>query len=83
MFKLTKITTLIWALLPNLLVLIKTTFLFVKTGWNFFYQTQIPQIPYFMENGPYIPTTLVVAVPATTTTTAIPERTIIKCYSVD
>ena len=37
-----------------------------------------PQIPYFMENGPHIPTTLVVAVPATATTLAIPERTIIK-----
>ena len=37
-----------------------------------------PQIPYFMENGPYIPTTLVVAVPATATTAVIPERTIIK-----
>ena len=31
-----------------------------------------------MENGPHIPTTLVVAVPATTTTLAIPKRTIIK-----
>ena len=31
-----------------------------------------------MENGPYIPTTLVVAVPATATTGAIPERTIVK-----
>ena len=37
-----------------------------------------PQIPYFMENGPYIPTTLVVAVPATATTAAIPERIIVK-----
>ena len=37
-----------------------------------------PQIPYFMEHGPYIPTTLVVAVPATATTAAIPERTIVK-----
>ena len=37
-----------------------------------------PQIPYFMENEPYIPTTLVVVVPATTTTAAIPERTIVK-----
>ena len=31
-----------------------------------------------MEIGPYIPTTLVVVVPATTTTLAIPVRTIIK-----
>ena len=37
-----------------------------------------PHIPYFKENGPYIPTTLVVAVPAKTTTAAIPERTIVK-----
>ena len=31
-----------------------------------------------MEHGPYIPTTLVVVVPATATTAAIPERTIVK-----
>ena len=31
-----------------------------------------------MENGPYIPTTLVVAVPTTDTTAANPERTIVK-----
>ena len=37
-----------------------------------------PQIPYFMENGPHIPNTLVVAVPTTATTLAIPKRTIIK-----
>ena len=37
-----------------------------------------PQIPHFMEHGPYIPTTLVGAVPDTATTAAIPERTIVK-----
>ena len=37
-----------------------------------------PQIPYFMENVPHIPTTLVVPVPATATMLAIPEHTIIK-----
>ena len=37
-----------------------------------------PQIPYFLENGPLIPSTLIVAVPATATTVAIPERTIVK-----
>ena len=31
-----------------------------------------------MEHGPYIPTTLVVVVPATATTAVIPERTIVK-----
>ena len=31
-----------------------------------------------MENGPYIPTTLVVAIPATAITAAIPESTIVK-----
>ena len=31
-----------------------------------------------MENGPHSPTTLVVAVPATTTTLAILERSIVK-----
>ena len=31
-----------------------------------------------MENGPHIPTTLVVGVPATATALAIPQRTIIK-----
>ena len=37
-----------------------------------------PQIPYFMENGPYTPTTIIHAVPNTTNIVAIPERTIVK-----
>ena len=78
MFKVTKITTLILALLPNLLVLTKITFLFGKNRMELFLSGSDPQIPYFMDNGLYIPTTVVVAVPATTTTLAIPERTIIK-----
>ena len=72
MFKLTKITILIPTLLPNLLVLTKITSLFGKTGWNFSYKAQIPN---FIENGPYIPTTLVMAIPDTA---AILERTIVN-----
>jgi hypothetical protein len=37
-----------------------------------------PQIPYFLENGPFVPTTLVHSVPATATAAEIPERSIVK-----
>ena len=37
-----------------------------------------PQIPYFLENGPYVPFTLVHAVPATATSAEILEQTIVK-----
>ena len=37
-----------------------------------------PQIPYFLGNGAYIPTTIIHAVPSIANTTAIPERAIIK-----
>ena len=53
----------------------KDNFSLWKNRMELFLSGSDPQIPYFMENGPYIPTTLVVAVPATATTAAIPERT--------
>ena len=81
MFKLTKITILIPALLPNLLVFNKDTFPLWKSRMELFPSGSDSQIPYFMENGPHVPTTLVVAVPAITITLAIPERTIIKKMS--
>jgi len=37
-----------------------------------------PQIPYFLENGPYVPSILVHSVPATAIATEIPKRTIVK-----
>ena len=55
----------------------KDNFPLWKNRMELFLSGSDPQIPYFMENGPYIPTTLVVAVPATATTVAIPERTIV------
>ncbi|KAJ9541715.1 hypothetical protein OSB04_028221 [Centaurea solstitialis] len=40
-----------------------------------------PQIPYFLEHGPYVPTSIVPAVAATSTTPAAPERTFVKKVS--
>ena len=37
-----------------------------------------PQIPYFLENGPYVPSTLVHGAPATATIVVVTERTIMK-----
>ena len=56
----------------------KENFSLWKTRMELFLSGSDPQIPHFMEHGPYIPTTLVVAVPAIATTAAIPERTIFK-----
>ena len=49
-----------------------------KTRMKFFRTGSDPHIPYFLENGPYIYTTIVHAVPTTATTAAIAERTIVK-----
>ncbi|KAJ9544604.1 LOW QUALITY PROTEIN: hypothetical protein OSB04_024311 [Centaurea solstitialis] len=40
-----------------------------------------PQIPYFIEHGPYVPTSIIPSVAATTTSPAVPERTFIKQVS--
>ena len=56
----------------------KDNFPLWKSRMKLFLSGSDPQISYFMENGPYIATTLVVAVPTTATTAAIPARTIIK-----
>ena len=56
----------------------KDNFHLWKTRMELFLSGSDPQIPHFMEHGPCIPTTLVVAVPATATTAAIPKRTIVK-----
>ncbi|KAJ9546718.1 hypothetical protein OSB04_019261 [Centaurea solstitialis] len=40
-----------------------------------------PQIPYFFEHGPYVPTSIVPAVAATSITPAAPERTFVKQVS--
>ena len=56
----------------------KDNFPLWKSRMEFFLSRSDPQIPYFLENGRHVSTTLVVAVPSTATTLAIPERTIIK-----
>ncbi|KAJ9552804.1 hypothetical protein OSB04_016849 [Centaurea solstitialis] len=40
-----------------------------------------PQIPYFLEHGPYVPTSIVAVVAATSTTPTAPERTFVKQVS--
>ena len=49
-----------------------------KTRMELFLAGSDPQIPYLLENGPYVPSTLVHGALATATTTAVAERTIIK-----
>ena len=51
----------------------KDNFPLWKSRMKLFLSGSDPQIPYFMENGPHIPTTLVVSIPATATSLAIPE----------
>ena len=56
----------------------KDNFSLWKTRMELFLAGSDPRIPYFLENGPYVPFTLVHVVPATATSAEIPERTIIK-----
>ncbi|KAJ9560205.1 hypothetical protein OSB04_005365 [Centaurea solstitialis] len=49
-----------------------------KSRMELFLSGSDPQIPYFLEHGPYVPTSIVPAVAATTTTPAAPERTFVK-----
>ena len=56
----------------------KDNFPFWKTRMTLFLAGSNPQIPYFMKNGPYIPTTIIHVVPATANTHAIAKRTIVK-----
>ncbi|KAJ9548832.1 hypothetical protein OSB04_021375 [Centaurea solstitialis] len=72
-----RITTLIPAPLENLLGLTKTTLLFGKPGWNSLSGSD-PQIPFFLENGPYVPTQTVHAFPAANGQPAIPARELVK-----
>ncbi|KAJ9557188.1 hypothetical protein OSB04_011802 [Centaurea solstitialis] len=37
-----------------------------------------PQIPYFLENGPHVPTQTVLAIPAAGNQPALPERELVK-----
>ncbi|KAJ9535061.1 hypothetical protein OSB04_un001868 [Centaurea solstitialis] len=46
-----------------------------KSRMELFLSGSDPQIPYFLEHGPYVPTSIVPVVAATTTTPAAPERT--------
>ena len=56
----------------------KDNFPFWKARMMLFLAGFDPQIPYFMENGPYTPTTLIHVVPTTANTSAILEKTIVK-----
>ncbi|WP_185695705.1 retrotransposon gag domain-containing protein, partial [Escherichia coli] len=40
-----------------------------------------PQIPYFLEHGPFVPTSIIPSVAATATSPAVPERSFIKQIS--
>ncbi|KAJ9557485.1 hypothetical protein OSB04_012099 [Centaurea solstitialis] len=46
-----------------------------------FLSSSDPQIPYFKEHGPYVSTSIIPSVVATTTSPAVPERTFIKQVS--
>ncbi|KAJ9539258.1 hypothetical protein OSB04_031991 [Centaurea solstitialis] len=52
-----------------------------KSRMELFVSGSDPQIPYFLEHGPYVPTSIVPAVAATSTTPAAPERTFLKQVS--
>ncbi|KAJ9566440.1 hypothetical protein OSB04_002406 [Centaurea solstitialis] len=40
-----------------------------------------PQTPYFLEHGPYVPTSIISSVAATTSSPAVPERSFVKLMS--
>ncbi|KAJ9552953.1 hypothetical protein OSB04_016998 [Centaurea solstitialis] len=52
-----------------------------KSRMELFLSGSDPQIPYFLEHGPFVPTSIVPSVAATTTTPAAPERTFVKLVS--
>ncbi|KAJ9546862.1 hypothetical protein OSB04_019405 [Centaurea solstitialis] len=51
-----------------------------KSRMELFLSGSDPQIPYFIEHGPYVPTAIIPSVAAITTSPAVPERTFIKQY---
>ncbi|KAJ9560830.1 hypothetical protein OSB04_005990 [Centaurea solstitialis] len=50
---------------------------YFDTGWNFDTGSD-PQIPYFLENGPHVPTQPIHAIPAAGDQPAIPARELVK-----
>ncbi|KAJ9556409.1 hypothetical protein OSB04_011023 [Centaurea solstitialis] len=52
-----------------------------KSRMELFLSGSDPQIPYFLEHGPYVPTSLLPVVAAASTTPAAPERTFVKQVS--
>ncbi|KAJ9546602.1 hypothetical protein OSB04_019145 [Centaurea solstitialis] len=48
-----------------------------KSRMELFLSGSDSQIPYFLEHGPYVPTSIIPAVAATTTSPAVSERTFI------
>ncbi|KAJ9547394.1 hypothetical protein OSB04_019937, partial [Centaurea solstitialis] len=56
----------------------KDNFALWKTRMELFLSGSDPQIPYFLENGPHVPTQTVHAVPATNDQPGIPARELVK-----
>ena len=52
-----------------------------KSRMEIFLASTDPQIPYFIEHGPYVPTSIIPAVAATTSSPAVPERSFVKLVS--
>ncbi|KAJ9547115.1 hypothetical protein OSB04_019658 [Centaurea solstitialis] len=52
-----------------------------KSRMELFLSGSDPQMPYFLEHGPYVPTSIIPSIAATTTSPAVPERTFIKLVS--
>ena len=59
---------------------VRDNFCLWKNRMSLFLEGVDPEIPHYIENGPYIPFAIVPAVPATATTAAIPERQIPKLH---
>ncbi|KAJ9567585.1 hypothetical protein OSB04_003551 [Centaurea solstitialis] len=56
----------------------KDNFSLWKTRMELFLSSSDPQIPYFLENGPHVPTQTVHAIPAAGNQPALPERELVK-----
>ncbi|KAJ9544070.1 hypothetical protein OSB04_023777 [Centaurea solstitialis] len=56
----------------------KDNFSLWKTRMELFLSGSDPQIPYFLENGPHVPTQTVHAIPAAGNQPAVPERELVK-----
>ncbi|KAJ9561348.1 hypothetical protein OSB04_006508 [Centaurea solstitialis] len=56
----------------------KDNFSLWKTRMELFLSGSDPQIPYFLENGPHVPTQTVHPIPATGGQPAVPERELVK-----